>query len=202
MQSLEIAVFEASDPEGFVAKHGDLHRALPNLFDGVVTSLGLRSATEPNVFADVVLWASADQAKAAAAALPETEELAWFQAELASIRFFDRFAPSREASEVLARVAGAPVAELVFLKPAKVDGFAAAHEALHVELANADVVVEELRLEMNHNGIVGDVNAWTTPDAMEEMGAKMMAKPEVAPMFDPNNEMLVFMPFTVNVVPS
>ena len=202
MQSLEIAVFEASDPDGFVAKQTDVHRLLGSLFDGYVTSLGFRSVAEPNVFADVVLWESADAAKAAAAALPDTPELAWFPPEIADLRFFEHLAPAREASDALTNIGGAPVAEIVLLKPAMLDGFVEAHEALHVELANADVVVEELRLEINDNGVVGDLNAWTTADAMQEMAPQMMAKAELAPMFNPENEMMLFMPFMVNVAPS
>lgn len=199
MQSIEIAVFEASDPERFVVKQHDLHRSLGSLFGGYVASIGLRSATEPNVFSDVVLWESDDAAQAAAAAIGEVEELAWFHPEIASVRFFDHLAPVQDARASLATIGAAPVAEIVLLKPANVDGFAAAHEALHAELAIAEVVVAELRLDMNENGVVGDLNAWTTPDAMHEMGSQMMARSEFGPVFDPDNEMVLFMPFTVNV---
>lgn len=200
MQSLEIAVFEAVDPDGFAAKQGDLHRALASLFDGYVASLGLRGVTDPTVFADVVLWESETAAQTAAAALGETEELAWFASEIAEIRFFDHLAPARDARAALSSIGAAPVVEIVLMKPAVAEGFAAAHQALHAELLAADVVVEELRLEMNGNGVVGDLNGWTAGDAMERMGPTMMARSDFQPVFDPENEMLLFMPFTTNVV--
>ena len=77
MQSLEIAVYEAKDPEGFVERQGRLHEQVGTVFDGYVTSLGLRSTVEDGVFADLVLWADETAAVAAAEALPMTEELAW-----------------------------------------------------------------------------------------------------------------------------
>lgn len=200
MQSLEIAVFEAVDPDGFAAKQGDLHRALASLFDGYVASLGLRSATDPTVFADVVLWECETAAQTAAAALGETEELAWFASEIAEIRFFDHLAPARDAQAALASIGAAPVVEIVLMKPGVADGFAAAHQALHAELAAADALVEELRLEMNGNGVAGDLNGWTAGDAMEQLGSTMMARSEFQPVFDPENEMLLFMPFTTIVV--
>ena len=92
------------------------------------------------------------------------------------------------------------VVEVVLVKPTEAEPFDAAHSALHAELAVAEVIVGELRLARNDNGVAGDVNGWTTPDAMEEMGPLMMAKPELAPVFDPANEMLLFMPFATNVV--
>ena len=200
MQTLEIAVYEATDPDGFAAKQGELHRSLATTFDGYVTSLGLRSATERQVYADLVLWASADAAASAAAALPEREDFAWFATELGPIRFFDHLHPAGDAVVALDAIASAPVVEVVLVKPTEAEPFDAAHSALHAELAVAEVIVGELRLARNDNGVAGDVNGWTTPDAMEEMGPLMMAKPELAPVFDPANEMLLFMPFATNVV--
>lgn len=198
MQSLEVAVYEAAEPDGFAAKQADLHRTIASLFGGYVGSLGLRSVSDPKVYADIVLWESAETAGAAAAALPEKEELAWFPPEIAAMRFFDHFAPARDGASALSAIGRAPVIEVVLLKPALTDGFAAVHTALHAELAAADVVVEELRLEMNDNGVVGDVNGWTTPEAMEQLGPVMMAKPELTLMFNPENEMVLFMPFAPN----
>lgn len=200
MQSLEIAVFEAADPNGFAAKQGDLHRALASLFDGYVGSLGLRSATDPSVFADVVLWESETAAQTAAAALGAMDELAWFASEIAGIRFFDHLVPARDAQAALASIGSAPVVEIVLMKPAVADRFTAAHQALHAELAATDVVVDELRLEMNGNGVAGDLNGWTAGDAMQQLGSTMMARSELQPLFDPENEMMLFMPFTTNVV--
>ncbi len=198
MQSLEVAVYEAADPDGFAAKQADLHRTIASLFGGYVGSLGLRSVSDPTVYADIVLWESAESAGLAAAALPEKEELAWFPPEIAAMRFFDHFAPARDAASALSVIGTAPVIEMVLLKPAVTAGFAAAHTALHAELAAVDVVVEELRLEVNDNGVAGDVNGWTAPEAMEQMGPAMMAQPELAPMFNPENEMVLFMPFALN----
>lgn len=197
MQSLEIAVFEAANPGAFAAMQAELHRSLALLFDGYVGSLGLRSVPESNVYADVVLWESETAAKAAADAVGKTEELAWFPPEIAEIRFFDHLVPARDAGAALSAIGAAPVVEIVLVKPA-VNGFVAAHEALHGELAAADVVVEELRLKPNGNGIAGDVNGWATQEAIAEMGPQMMAKPELAQAFDQQNEMLLFMPFTTN----
>jgi hypothetical protein len=199
MPSLEIAVFEAVDADGFARKQEDLHRALASLFDGYVGSLGLRSVSEPSVYADLVLWESATAARVAADAIGDKEELAWFQREIAGIRFFDHLSPAAHAQATLTTIGEAPVVELVLVKPAaSADEFGAAHEALHVELAASEVVVGELRLELNDKGVAGDVNGWADVEAMEEMGPIMMARPEFGPVFDQENELVLFMPFVTN----
>ena len=198
MQSLEIAVFEAADPDGFAHKQAKLHRTLASSFDGYIGSLGLRSLSEPMVYVDAVLWESTEKATVAADAAQASKEFAWFRDELAAIRFFDHLTPAREATASLAAVGAAAVVEVALVKPSGLEGFAAAHSELHRALRAADVVVEELRLEVNKNGVGGDLNGWTHPTAMEEFAPKMMARPDLAPMFDPENEVLLFMPFETN----
>ena len=201
MHSLEIAVFEARDPDGFAGRQAKLHAQLRDLFDGHVASIGLRSLSEPQVFADLVLWESLDAAEAAAAALQEIEDLAWFRQEIGPIRFFDHLQPSA-GDDALAQVAEAPVVEVVLSKPRHLAAYVTAHATLHNDhLDAADSVVSHLRLLPNANGITGDVNGWTSADAMMEMAPAMMQRPELAPVFDERNEMMLFMPFTTNVMP-
>ena len=201
MQSLEIAVFEAVDPEGFAGKQAKLHAQLRDLFEGFVGSIGLRSQTEPRVFADLVLWKSTAAAEAATAAIGEMEELSWFHHELGAIRFFDHLQPSAGMA-VLGEVASAPVVEVVLVKPTDPEAFESAHATLHDDhLDAADTVVAHVRLLANANGVAGDINGWTSGEAMAAMGAAMMERPELAPVFDERNEMILFMPFTKNVRP-
>ncbi len=203
MGTLEIAVYEVVDPDGFAGKQEKLHGQVRDLFDGYVASIGLRSVSEPNVFADVVLWLSLDAARAAAAALPERKELAWFPPELGPIRFFDHVEPATPVTAAdLAATASSPVVELVLLKPVEPETFAAAHARLHTEhLAAAEVVTSHLRLVTNDNGVAGDLNGWARPEAMEEMGSAMMELPDLSPVFDEENEMVLFMPFATTVLP-
>ena len=56
-----------------------------------------------------------------------------------------------------------------------------------------------LRLGRNENGIAGDVNGWTNAGAMEAMGPAMMELPELASVFDDDNEVVLFMPFAASV---
>ena len=201
MQVVEIAVFEANDPEGFALKQPKLHAQLRDLFEGYVGSLGLRSRAEAGVFADVVLWESVEFAQAAAAAMGDLAELAWFSGELGTIRFFDHLPPAGDWDAIV-NAAMAPVVEIVLVKPVDPVAFASAHASLHEDhLDKADAVVSHLRLLANANGIAGDFNGWRDHDAMEAMGPAMMERPELAPAFDEANEMLLFMPFTVNVMP-
>jgi hypothetical protein len=201
MQVVEIAVFEANVPEGFALKQPKLHAQLGDLFEGYVGSLGLRSQAEAGVFADVVLWESVECAQAAAAAIGDHAELAWFNDELGTIRFFDHLQPAGNW-EAIVNAAQAPVVEIVLVKPADPAAFATAHASLHDDhLDSADAVISHLRLLTNANGIAGDLNGWTGHDAMEVMGPALMERPELAPAFDEANEMLLFMSFTVNVMP-
>lgn len=201
MSSLEIAVFEAKDPDGFAARQARLHAQLREVFDGYLGSIGLRSATEPGVFADLVLWESADAALAAVAALPEREEFSWFHEELRAVRYFGHAEPSADL-DVLALLASAPVVELVLVRPADPAAFDAAHVVLHDRyLERVDEVLAHVRLRANADGVAGDVNGWTSADAMQAVAPATMEQPELAPVFDPSNEVIMFMPFTTTVAP-
>ncbi len=202
MQSLEIAVYEAKDPEGFVDRQAELHQQVGRAFDGYVRSVGLRSTVEDGVFADLVLWADEPAAVAAAEALPATEELAWLHGELGEVRFFGHLPAPGGAAAALAGVAGAPVVELVVVRPTAIEDFVTAHRALHDEhLDAADAVIGHLRLGPSGDGLVGDVNGWRDGAAMEATAPAMAAKPELAPVFDERNEVVVFHSFTTNVSP-
>lgn len=202
MQSLEIAVYEAKDPGGFVDRQARLHEQVETSFEGYVRSVGLRSSIEPGVFADLVLWADEPAALAAAQALPATEELAWLHSELGEVRFFGHLPASDGAAKTLATVGPAPVIELVVVRPAAIDEFVDAHRILHDHhLDGADPVVAHLRLGPSSDGLVGDVNGWRDGAAMEAMAPAMAGRPELAPVFDERNEMVVFHSFTANVTP-
>lgn len=202
---LEIAVYTTTDPDALVERHHRLHDQLATTFPGHLASLGLRSTTEPDLFADVVLWSDHDAATAAAAALPATESLAWFPPLIDEVRFFDHLAPAGSTANpapagaiaTLNRLADAPLVELITLRPAGPAAFAEANARLHEHLGAADTVVADLRLGPNDSKLVGDLIGWTGPEAMEETASAMMARPELAPVFDETNEMLVFMPATV-----
>ncbi len=202
MQTLEIAVYEAKDPEGFIDGQARLHEQVGAVFDGYVTSLGLRSTVEDGVFADLVLWADETAAVAAAESLPATEELAWLHGELGEVRFFGHLPAPEAAAETLAALGAAPVVELVVVRPIEVDAFVDAHRILHDRhLEAAEPVVAHLRLAPNGDGLVGDVNGWRNGAAMEAMAPAMAARPELAPVFDERNEMVVFHSFSTNVRP-
>ena len=199
MPTLELAVFEVKDAEEFAGRHAGLHAQLSALFKGYVSSIGLRSATEPEVFADVVVWESTRSAMAAAEAMQTAEDLAWFRDELGPIRFFDHFEPLDEV-ERLDELASGSVVELVLVRPSDPHAFATAQAQLHAEhLADADTVTAHLRLARNENGIAGDVNGWTSAGAMEAMGPAMMELPELASVFDDDNEVVLFMPFAASL---
>lgn len=103
--SIELAVYEAKDPERFGARQIDLHRSIAELMPGYVTSVALRSATEANVFVDLVVWEDHAAATAASEKLPHTPELAWLHDELATIRFFGHLDPTDGTADVVATVA-------------------------------------------------------------------------------------------------
>lgn len=202
MQSLEIAVFEAKDPEGFADRHARLHAQLGDLFKGYVTSVGLRSATEPGVYADVVLWADEASAHAAAAAMSEVEALAWFHPEIAVVRHFGHLPAPDHAAATMADVAAAQLVELAVVRPADLPAFVVAHTALHEEhLDGLAEIAAHLRLGPGADGVVGDLNGWSDPAAMETVAPMMAAKPELAAVFDEGNEMVVFEAFETDVMP-
>ncbi len=195
VNALEIAVFQAKDPNTFVAKQPDVHRLLGELFDGYVASLGLRSASDPAVFADLVVWSSTEAATAAAASLGDQPELAWFHDEVESIRFFDHFDTELD-NEMLTTLSTAPAIELALLKPADAGAFAVAQQSLHTNhLAHSDQVISNTVLSLNSSGVTGDLMGWMSAGAMESMAPKMMAEAELVPVFDPANEMMLFMAF-------
>ena len=200
MQSLEIAVFEARDPEAFVDRQVELHEQVGKVFDGYVTSLGLRSVSTPELFADLVLWDDEAAATAAAEAMPTTPELAWLHDELAAVRWFGHLDAAVDASDLLATIGGALVVELVLVRPVETDAFALAHRRLHAALEEVDGVSAHLRLLRNGDGVVGDVNGWRDEAAMAETGPAMAARSELAPVFDERNEMVLFEAFSANVV--
>lgn len=199
--ALEVAIYEAKDPDRFVGRQAQLHARLGHDFDGYCGSIGLRALSDPNVFADLVLWESMPAAVAAADAIQEMEAFSWMAEELGPIRYFGHF-DAAIGPEALSAAAAAPLVEIVLVRPAAPEPFAEAHRLLHdTHLSAADSVVSNLRLARNGDGVAGDVNGWTGQEAMDEMGPRMMSRPELAPVFDEANEMVVFLPFAATMNP-
>jgi hypothetical protein len=188
---IEVAVFEAREPESFTAQQAALHDAL-GAFDGFVSAVPLRGIDEPSVFADLVVWHDLDAALAAAGAVGSRPDLAWFHDALGAIRLFTHVRPFDDPSEVLTASSAAPVVEIVAYRPADPEPQRAAHRLLHERhLPAAQGVVAHTGF-VGDDGLVGDLIGWVDAAAHERTGATLMPVPELSPIFDPANDVVVF----------
>jgi hypothetical protein len=190
---IELAVYEVHDPDRYRTRQADLHAALAE-FDGFVTSIGLAGRGDSSLFADVVVWRDLPAAQAAADSLPQRPELAWFHDLLGEIRLFTHVRPTDDSihpHSLVDALAAAPLVEIAAVRPANPSGLENAHRLLHGRYLD---VVEGA---VGHAGLVGDGLAvdligWRDAAAHEQAGATLMTVPELAPMFDPANELVVF----------
>jgi hypothetical protein len=185
---IEVAVFEAREPDHFTARQAALHDAL-GAFEGFVSAAPLRSIDEPSVFADLVVWQDLDAALVAADAVGSRPDLAWFRDALGAIRLFIHVRPFDDPSEIVSACSGAPVVEIAAYRPADADGHPIAHRLLHERHLSVEGVVAHTGL-IGDDGIVGDLIAWAGTDAHDRLRATLMAVPELSGIFDPVNESL------------
>ena len=138
-------------------------------------------------------WRDLDAAQAAAAALPTRPELGFLTEAIAEIVLFTHIDVA-EAPDVVAALRAAPIVEVAVVRPADTATHAAAHEQVIAALAERGEVVAHLAAPAVGDAvaIAVDLIGLTSVAAHEAIGAAMMERSELAPFFDPTNEMLVF----------
>jgi hypothetical protein len=87
----EIAVYRVHDGDAFAARHHELHDTV-RTFAGVRSATALRGQEQPDVFADVVQWASHSDATAAAEQFATSPAAEWFGSQCAEMLFFGHLA--------------------------------------------------------------------------------------------------------------
>ncbi|MEL6183746.1 MAG: hypothetical protein AAFU79_03910 [Myxococcota bacterium] len=192
---LEVAVFDAA-PELTDRLHLELHRALRGA-EGYVASLPLRASGPERspLRADLVLWASARAAQAAAEVIPKRRDLASFFGAIAEIRVFHHYRGA--TPEHLAALETSPFFELAGYPRGPVEAQevrAQVHRALEGRpevRARVAAFAEGEETERTPGAL--DILGWVSPEAMRE-GPKMVlnAYPELASFFEGAPEMSVF----------
>lgn len=198
-QTFEIVVYTAKEPEIFRAQQQKLHSLLPPPFDGYMASLALCGLDGSDRFADVVLWADMESALRASETLQHRTDLHWLISAIESVVHMEHVTADNTAMSGLQKLSGAPVVEIVLAKPAHSGTFDEAHQMLHSQyLQTRPDVIVSLRLARNSNGTAGDLIGWKDHDSFTKTGETLMKVAELAPIFDEDNQPLVFDTFSVN----
>ncbi len=197
MTAIEVAVYRSTDPTTLATRHRALHEALAG-FDGFLRSLALRRVDEPEVFADVIEWRSTATALRAAERLPTETALAWFPPLVGELAFFGHVRLVSGDHDVLTRAADAPLVEIAVTRPADPTAYVAANRLVHEDLLGGREGV------LGHAGLQGesgaddgpapavDLIAWSAAEVMQQVGAELSGRAELAAMVDENNEQAVF----------
>ncbi len=200
--AFEVAVYTVTDEQVLAERHHEVHDRLRG-YDGFVSSLALRRVDALGVFADVVLWRDLAAAKAAAAAIGNDPELAWFGRGIEELSLFTHFTAATDIDGVVERLRAAPLVELAAYRPPAPGEHARLHRLLHrTKLRDRDGVLGAVALTGGEDGLVGDLIGWASRDAWEATGAAMAADPDLAGFFDPAEHTAVFALFTHSVAGS
>ena len=136
-------------------------------------------------------WRDLDAAQAAAAALPTRPELAFLTEAIADIVLFTHVEVA-ETPETIAALRAAPIVEVAAVRPTDAAGHAAAHLQVITALGEREEVVGHLPAPAVGDTVAVDLIGLTSAAAHDAIGAAMMERSELAPFFDPTNEVLVF----------
>ncbi|MFN3200515.1 MAG: hypothetical protein ACE366_19100 [Bradymonadia bacterium] len=179
---LEIAIYTVHTPDAFAEIQKRAHRDLKNV-DGYQSSLALRSANQKDHFADVVLWRSLAEAKAAAAAMEKHPKMASFMAGIKTLEVMTHVHPQGTDATLPEALVNGQVLEMAVSKVPSAETFMPLQKEIHSHLRTLKPVVAATPLVPAESGVFIDMITWSDQPSAHQVGEKMMADPKFKSFF-------------------
>lgn len=188
---LEVAVYDVSDGDTFGELHRLAHREL-SAYPGYLAGVALRGLEEASLRADLALWASLADAKAAAERIQSDPKLAAFLKRIDTLRHLAHY--DGATTDGLHALAAWPVVEIAAYVPKHAATTAELQRVAHAELAH---------LEGTEPGIIGgrldaedgrlDLMGWSAKATQQAAPAILQQRrPELGSFFTGIETMHVF----------
>ena len=192
---LEVAVYQALDPEGFDRLQADAHRALAR-YAGFVRGLALRGHEDAGLRADLIVWDGVAAAQAAADAMLKDPGFASFRAAIGEIRHFAHY--RRIVEDALEKLEAGPFVEVAAYRGKADAEMDRLQHAVHAALPKVEGMVFAAAGARNGEPGHVDLIAWRDATAMKAAPPQIVARqPDVTPFFDSIDETFVFDLFEV-----
>lgn len=194
---LELVVFRVTDAGTAEPLRVAAHERIAT-YPGFVRALRLCAVEDPLLFADVVLWRSLADAKAAMGRAESDPAVLPFFGALGPIVSMGHYALTPAASpNLLATLARAPVVEIAAYTVKDAGLQDAAQPALHEALRGMPVVIGNAPLKPLEGEHYIDLIGWQSAAAWQATGEQMQGDPQAAAFFSNVGEMKVFALFAV-----
>jgi hypothetical protein len=195
MAYLEFVIYTVNDKASFPAIRASAARDMKTAARGHLWWKRLKG--ENGLYADVVAWASPEEAKAAAAMIEKDPRFQPLISAIKSVVHFGHYWAHQHSDTLSAQLDSAPIVEIALYTVKDRQIHARTHEELYGLLAGRDGLLGGARLshDGSENGF-GDLLAWRDAQAHEATGKAMMGMKELAPFFEGTNESIVFALFS------
>lgn len=196
-QVAEVAIYHVSDPDGFPAVMSDVMKKLGEM-PGLKECIHLRSLKSPDLFADVLLWNSMDEAVAAAKIVETDERFKPFLASISEMKLMNHFKPDfQDVSMQKFRSGGAAIEMAVYtVKDSKIQD--QPRKNVYRSLTDTDSFLAGIPLSPAQEGEPYiDFIAWTSEKEGGATAQTMMGKPEHKAFFGNADQMTMFEFFEV-----
>ncbi|PKH07425.1 hypothetical protein [Moritella sp. Urea-trap-13] len=188
---VEVAIYRVKQPKLHPVLLNDVMqdvKAMP----GFISSIHLRSMTEPDLFADISLWEGTNVTRTAKSVGNS------FLGGASELKVFGYFQSTSSKTELDQFIQSGAVIELAAYSVKDITIQEQSRPGVYLELQNSSSFYTGMALSsVKTNGGYVDFIAWASQQAAEETAAKIMAMPEHQAFFQNTAEMALFDFFTV-----
>lgn len=191
--AIELAAYTVKNEKRYETIQRDMHEMVSG-WQGYVGSLRLHSIGNPTAFADILLWKSSTEAKAAATMFDGSDDPVAVAAkqEFVDMKVFGHFVSESENNVLSAFVSLGTIVEIAADYPKDVSAYTRVqtlvHSALHSEI-DGIIASEILRGDDGDKGTcLVDLISWETPEHMQKAFEELSSDERFMSFFAANGE--------------